>query len=347
VDQAGPRIPDFPHFAVDRYGLFINWQEFAILPGGSTDGYIGTAIVVVSKDELIKRNGGVRPHGFQRFRLPFSTGFEFRLWPAYLPPGQSPVLTNGGTEYFVSSNVAFNNAHQIAVWALTNTSSLNTPTPDLQLKVTIVNTRDYHFPNFSVPQQNGFHPLGASLNEPVETLDAGGDTISSVEFVGGRLWATLSSSMNDGSGNKIEAADYFAFTPQIKNGTLSATVFTQGVIARPGVFLMYPAIALNTDGNGAIVFSLSGPNDFPSAAFVSIKGTTVSPIHIAREGNEPEDGFTGYPEFGGSGVARWGDYSAAVVNNIDNTIWMATEYIPDLARTVNANWATYVTRFQP
>ena len=30
VDQAGPRIPDFPHFAVDHYGLFINWQEFKI-----------------------------------------------------------------------------------------------------------------------------------------------------------------------------------------------------------------------------------------------------------------------------------------------------------------------------
>ena len=30
VDRAGPRVPDFPHFAVDRYGLYINWQEFAI-----------------------------------------------------------------------------------------------------------------------------------------------------------------------------------------------------------------------------------------------------------------------------------------------------------------------------
>ena len=233
------------------------------------------------------------------------------------------------------------------MWALTNTSSLNTPSPNLNLKMTPVDTRDYHFPNFGVPQKGGFHPLGASLNEPVETLDAGINTISSAEFVNGHLWATLSSSMNDGSGDKIEVVDYFAFTPQIANGTLSASLFIRGVIARPGVFLMYPAIALNKDEKGAIVFSLSGPNNHPSAAFVSVKGTTVSPIHIARAGNEPEDGLTGYAAFGGTGVTRWGDYSAAAVDNVDNTIWMATEYVPDLARTVNANWSTYITHFQP
>ena len=73
----------------------------------------------------------------------------------------------------------------------------------------------------------------------------------------------------------------------------------------------------------------------------------MSSINIARAGNLPEDGFTGYPEFGGNGIARWGDYSAAAVDNVDNALWMATEFIPDLNRTAFANWATYVTRFQP
>ncbi len=349
VDQQGPRLADFPILGVDRYGVYINIQDFKILKGGVFDGFIDTAIIAISKDALIKNGGGTPPRRVQRFAVPFNSagGFEFRIYPAYIPPGQTPVLTNGGTEYFLSSNVAVNNADQIAVWALTNTSSLNTATPALRLKMTLVNTRDYHFPNFGVPQKDGFHPLGASLNDPVELLAAGNDTISSAEYVNGHVWGTLSSSMNDGSGNKIEVVDYFAFTPQITNGNLTASVFTQGVIGRPGVFLHYPAIALNTDGNGAIVFSLAGPNSFPSAAFVNIKGTTVSPIHIARKGDEPDDGFTGYPEFSGTNIARWGDYSAAAVNNVDNTIWMATEYIPDLPRTTFANWATYITRFQP
>ncbi|PYL25034.1 MAG: hypothetical protein DMF44_03490 [Verrucomicrobia bacterium] len=257
------------------------------------------------------------------------------------------MLSNGGTEYFASSNAAGNSGHHIAVWALTNTSSLDTPSPNLHLSRTLVATQQYVFPNFGVPQKHGFHPLGASLGEPVEQLDAGNDTISSAEYVNGNLWATLSSAMRDDRGNNIEVVEYFAFTPQIANGNLTATLFTQGVIGRSGLFLMYPAIAINTNGNGAIEFSLSGRNNFPSSGFVSLTGITVSSINIARAGNLPEDGFTGYPEFGGNGIARWGDYSAAAVDNVDNAIWMATEFIPDLNRTDFANWATYITRFQP
>ena len=98
MDQQGPRIPDFPHFAVDRYGLYINWQEFAIDQNGNLDGFIGTAITAVSKKALINGTGGQKPKQVERFSLPFNTGFEFRIWPAYIPPGQRPVLTNGGTD---------------------------------------------------------------------------------------------------------------------------------------------------------------------------------------------------------------------------------------------------------
>jgi len=270
----------------------------------------------------------IHPRRVQRFGIPFQTGFEFRVWPAYIPPGQSPVLSNGGTQYFLSSNIGFNNGHQIAVWALTNTSSLTTASPNLRLKMTTVDTRAYHFPSFSVPQKDGFHPLGASLGFPVANLDAGLDSISSREYVNGHIWGTLSSAMKDNSGNQIEVVDYFAFTPQITNGNLSASLFTQGVVAQSGLFLMYPALALNSDGNGSIVFSFSSRNDFPSAGFVSVKGTSVSPIHVSREGNEPDDGFTCYPPFS-NGVGRWGDYSAAAVNNVDNTIWIP----PSMSRT--------------
>jgi len=152
--------------------------------------------------------------------------------------------------------------------------------------------------------------------------------------------------MKDSNGNRIEVVDYFAFTPQITNGNLTASLFTQGVIAAPGRFLMYPAIALNKDNNGAIVFSLSSVNDYPTAAFVRFKGTSRSAIQISREGNEPDDGFTCYPPFSDL-VGRWGDYSAAAVNNVDNTTWTATEYVPDINRSSQANWATYVTRLQP
>ena len=346
LDQAGPRVPDFPHFAVDRYGLYINTQEFAIDKNGNLDGYIGTAIIAVSKSALLSGGGGKPPGSVQRFAIPFETGFEFRIWPAYIPPGQTPVLSNGGTQYFLSSNLGFDSFNQIAVWALTNTSSLNTANPNLHLKMTVVDTLAYHFPEFSVPQKDGFHPLGAAQGFPVADLDAGPDSISSCEYVNGHIWGTLSTAKKDSNGNTIEAIAYFAFTPQITNGKLTATRFTQGVIAAPGRFLMYPSIALNKNGAGTIVFSLSSRNDYPSAGLVVIRGTSRGPINIVREGNEPEDGFTCYPPFS-DGVCRWGDYSASAVNDVDQTVWGATEYVPDINRSSQANWATYVMRFEP
>jgi hypothetical protein len=84
---------------------------------------------------------------------------------------------------------------------------------------------------------------------------------------------------------------------------------------------------------GGIVFTLVGPNDYPSAAFVPVNNTSVGGVQIARAGNEPDDGFSGYPELGGNGIARWGDYSAGAIDT-DGVIWMATEYAPDIARTV-------------
>ena len=61
------------------------------------------------------------------------------MWPAQSPGTESFETAAGGTEYFLSSNAADEATHpvsghgrqrhvssQIVVWALTNTSSLNT-----------------------------------------------------------------------------------------------------------------------------------------------------------------------------------------------------------------------------
>ena len=132
-DQGGPRVPDFPHFAVDHYGLYISFNEFNITPDGNLDGFIDAAIIAVSKNDLINGSGGTFPRAV-RFPLPFSSGFEFTVWPAYTPPGGGPLLTNGGTQFFVSSHFVNTTEHSVAVWALTNTSSLNSVNPNLNLR---------------------------------------------------------------------------------------------------------------------------------------------------------------------------------------------------------------------
>ena len=344
-DKGGPRIPDFPHFAVDHYGLYISINEFGINPDGSFDGFIDAAILAISKKALISGGGGTVPP-IVRFPLPFSSGFEFTVFPAYTPPGCGPLLANNGTQFFVSSHFVNNTENSLAIWALTNTRSLDSPRPDLNLSAVVVNTQAFHFPTRAAEQKRGFHPLGISLGEPVERLDSGDFRVISATYSCGRLWATLGSEMLDGQGTRRVVAEYFAFRPQINFPFFTATLVTQGIVSRTGANLLYPAITVNAQQRGGIVFTLVGPNDYPSAAFAPVNNTTVGPIRIARAGNEPEDGFSGYPEFGGNGVARWGDYSGAAIDT-GGVAYMATEYTPDIARTMLANWCTYIIRLQP
>jgi hypothetical protein len=343
-DRAGPRIPDFPHFAVDHYGLYISINEFKINPDGTFGDFIDAAILAISKKALINGGGGTFPR-VVRFPLPFSSGFEFTVFPAYTPPGCGPLLANNGTQFFVSSHFVNTTENSLAIWALTNTRSLDSPTPDLDLSAVVVNTQAFHFPTQGAVQRSGFHPLGASLGEPVERLDPGDFRVISATYSCGRLWATLGSEMLVGNGRRT-AAEYFAFTPHINLPFFTATLVTQGIVSKSGANLLYPALVVNAQQKGGIVFTLVGPNDYPSAAFAPVNNTTVGPIQIARAGNEPEDGFTGYPEFGGNGVARWGDYSGAAIDT-DGVTYMATEYTPDIARTEFANWCTYIIRLPP
>ena len=344
-DGRGPRVPDYPHFAVDHYGVFISFNEFAIDPAtGGLTFFIDAAITAISKKALVTGSGGAPPPVI-RFALQYVFGYEFTVFPAYPAPDTGPVLANGGTQYFVSSRSVNTTEHSLAVWALTNTRSLDT-TPALTLQAVAVNTVAYHLPSTGAVQKNGFRPLGESLGEPLEALNPDDYRIISVCYSAGRLWATLNTEVSDSAGAKRIGADYFALVPQLQAGILTATVATEGTVSERGANLIYPAIAVNAHQRGGIVFTLVGPNDYPSSAFVPVSGNTVGPIHVSRAGNEPEDGFSGYKFYGGNGIARWGDYSAAAVD-ADGTIWMATEYSPDLARTTLANWSTYITRYQP
>jgi len=345
-DGAGSRFPDFPHMGADRYGLFISVNEFSL----KGRGFIGTAIFAFSKQRLVSGTGSGGSHpGVTRISLPFQTGFEFTVFPATTPPGSDPFLGNNGTEFFVSSRFVRSTAQGLSVWALTNTKSLETDSPSLRLKRDRVATQTYNFPSQSVRQKEGFRPLGELLQPKgdLPTISPGDFRVLSVVYSAGQLWATLGTEVTDQNGDQQMGAAYFAFSPKIANGNLNASIITQGIVSDTGASLLRPAVALNAQLQGGMVFTLVGPNDYPSSAFVPIDGTSVGAIRMSRRGVLPEDGFTGYPAIvGGNGVARWGDYSAAAVDT-DGSIWMATEYITDLPRTTFANWDTYITRYRP
>jgi len=321
------------------------------------------------------------------------------VWPATSPAGQYSNERNG-TEYLLStiagdgseSGNPTGTARRIGLWALTNTASLNSATPALDWTSRLVNSQTYVVPPKS-DQKAGNIPLGDCINntttptifgpgcwqlffnppapanvEVESTPDSGDSRMQQTWFVNGTLWGSSGTAVNVGGKVKAGIA-WFAVAPKINGaGKVEGQVKKQGYLALANNNLTYPAIAMGTNGKGAIAFSVMGQDYYPSAGYATISANgTVGPIHVAAAGLGPDDGFTSYKAFVGDPPrTRWGDYGAAVTDG--SNIWIASEYIaqtctyaqyypapPSTAgfgscggtRTSLGNWGTRISKLTP
>ena len=215
----------------------------------------------------------------------------------------------------------------------------------------MLSSETYGLPiNTGATQKPGPTPLRDTLwpigNEPLETINANDSRMNQVVILNGVLFGGVNTTVTSAD----RAAQGRHRLLRGRRGRhpsrdLRSTILHQGYVAVNGENVLFPSIAVNRAGVGAMAFTLSGPDFFPSAAYVRFAfGRTVGPIHITGAGVLPEDGFSGYAVFGSPtpGVARWGDYSAAVF--ADGAIWMGNEFIPSTPRTEHANWGTFLSR---
>ncbi len=341
-----PCFGDQPDIGADANGFYISTNEFPIF----VNGFNGTQIYAISKAQLAA--GSAKPAIVHIGGNPttLAEGIAGAVQPGSTPAGGSFETAQGGTEYFLSS-LDFTNTldDRIAVWALTNTSSLNSATPSLTLQNVVIGSEDYGLPPSAV-QKDGPLPLGtlllgASAHTPL--LDAGDDRMQPVAFAAGKLWGGVATVVKTENSGTHAAVAYFVVTPSFAGGTLTATIAKQGYVSLNRENVLYPTIGVNAAGKGVIDFSLAGPDFFPSSAYASIDAVNgAGDIHIGGPSAGPEDGFTGYPVFFGGNVARWGDYSYAVAD-ADGTIWTANEFIPNAPRTLLANWGTFISHVTP
>ncbi len=150
-----PCLLDFPQIGADQYGFYISGNQYNTF----TETFQNAAILAVSKVSL--QSGAHAPTAF-RFSLPFTSGHEFAIQPATTTPGSSHFLANGGLVYFLSNNGVYSYDNQFSIWAMYNTSSLNTASPNLLLARTTVPGPYYSFPD-AATQRPGPVPYGASL----------------------------------------------------------------------------------------------------------------------------------------------------------------------------------------
>jgi hypothetical protein len=314
-------LGDYPHIGADANGIYLTTNEFALF----APGFIGAQIYAISKQALVTGSGLTA--------LLFNTGDPslnvlldgapgFTVWPATSPGTNSVATANAGTEYFLSSQAVFNNSgsdNRIRVWALSNTQSLNTPSPSLNLIAGLANVNTYAVPPKS-NQAVGPYPQGQLLGKPEGILDSNDSRMQQVTFANGKLWGALDTAVTVGGQNKAGIA-YYVLQPIGSAVAVSAKVVKQGVLALAANNVTYPAIGVTSSGRGVIAFTLTGTDYFPSAGYVGLDALAgAGPIHVAAAGLGPQDGFTEY-----SGRARWGDYGATAVDG--TSIWIASEYI--------------------
>ena len=349
-EHAGcPCLGDQPLIGADAFGFYITTNEFPIFQSG----FNGAQVYAMSKKGI---EAGLLGPVVAFSGLPLAEGPAYTLQPAITAQGGTHAGGVAGTEYFLSAldfNATLDN--RIAIWALTNTSSLDTPTPNLTLKSTIVASQVYGQPP-DVQQKPGPTPLGDLIAsgafgkagaQALPLIAANDDRMQQVTWANGKLWSSLNSVVKPTNGPVQSGAAWFIVEPQWAGAVLGGRIVKQGYVAQSGFGLVYPSIGVNSSGKGVMSFSITGTSLYPSVGYVPIDDVRgAGAITLVALGAAPEDGFTGYPIFGGNRAARWGDYSAAVADKT-GTIWFANEYIPNAPRTLLANWGTFIGRVTP
>lgn len=379
----GPCFADFPHIGVDQNGVYITTNEFPLFE----DGFNGAQVYAISKQALASGANSIDVYLFDTAQPAWQVRAGepgFTLWPA-LSAGKQFSTDAGGSNYFVSSNAVFDDAtgdsEEIIVWALSNTSSLNSASPSLQLTHTVVSSLRYAVPPSSV-QKTGPFPLGECLNDtsgsvggvncgmalfglppqnvsigPIDTSDS---RVLGANYANGKLWAVLATAAEVG-GQQRAGVGWFILDASVSDSGVSASIRKQGILAVAGESLAYPTIGVTTSGRGVIGFTRVGESLFPSYGYASIDDKIgAGPVHMIREGQSTQDGFTEYPPIGGN-RPRWGDYGAAAVDG--KNVYIAGQYIEQPPCTLEeyidtgftcfgfrsslANWSTRVTKLTP
>ncbi|HEX7396166.1 MAG TPA: hypothetical protein VF312_01350, partial [Propionibacteriaceae bacterium] len=357
-----PCLGDYPHIGADANGFYITTNSYPWGPGA----FDGAQIYAFSKSQLAAGAANVSMQhvdttGMVNATSPVAqTEPGFTVWPAQSPGTSSFNLNAGGTEYFLSSNAggeAAGNAFtgsstNLVVWTLTNTSSLNSPSPALSLSNKVLSVNQYAIP--PLQQQPGSGSLATTAtpqgycindtttvtiagvgcwrlvfggqpahNEVISTPDSNDTRMQQVTYANGKLWGALDTAINPDGGAQRAGIAWYVVNPS------SNKVVNQGYLGAAGYDFTYPAIGVTASGRGVVAFTATGDTLNPSSGFAPIDAIAgVGPWNVANGGTgaAQDDGFTSYKsQVGNPPRTRWGDYSAAAVDG--NSIWIASEYI--------------------
>jgi hypothetical protein len=367
----GPYLGDYPHIGADAYGFYITTNAYP----WCCNGFSGEQIYALSKAQLAAGAASVTMQHFDTsgmVKAPSDAGPTqpgFTNWPAQASGTSQLNLSNNGTEYALSSNAAdeaqnpvsgapgTRTSNQLILWTMTNTASLNTASPAINLSNKILTVGQYGVP--PKQQQPGSGTLADKTttpdvaqgdcindtstllfngqtgcwrllfggepahNEVISRPDSNDTRMQQVMYANGKLWGALDTALNPDGGPQRAGIEWFIVNPA------AASIVKQGYLGASGYDFTYPAIGVTSSGRGIMAFTATGDTLDPSAAYAPIDanaGVGAWNVVTGGTGAARDDGFTSYKsQVGNPPRTRWGDYGAASVDG--NSIWIASEYI--------------------
>jgi len=365
----GPYLGDYPHIGADANGFYVTTNAYP----WCCNGFSGAQIYAFSKAQMAAGAASVTFQHIDTSGLvaapsdagPTQPGFT--VWPAQSPGTGSFDLSNGGTEYFLSSNAADEATHpkagtggnytssQLVVWTLRNTSSLDSASPALSLSNRIVDVGLYAIP----PRQHQPGTGGAPGTNVPQGYCLNDET--TVTIAGTGCWRLLVSAAAHATKPEvvmgIDSNDTRMQQVMWANGKLwgaldtalnpdggpqragiawyainpnAGRVVQQGYLGAAGYDFTYPAIGVTPSGRGVMAFTATGDTLYPSAAYAPIDANVgVGPWSVVDggQGAAADDGFSGYKAQRFPNPIRPRWGDYGAAAVDGSSVWIASEYI--------------------
>jgi hypothetical protein len=341
-----PCLGDQPLLGSDTYGVYVTTNEFS-LEGPE---FNGAQIYALQKSALIT---GATPNIQRLEGTPISPGYgegiPYSLQPTSSPTAADYAAVSNGTEYLLGAlefgKRPFALDNRIAVWALTNTASLET-TPAIAVSNKVIQSQVYGLPG-NIVQKKGPTPLADSVKEHETLIDGGDDRMQAAVYAHGYLWGAGDTTLKTPTGSSQVGVTYYVVLPSVNGSAVDASIAKQGYVSVNRNSVTRPSLGVTFSGKAVIGGTLVGPDYYPSAAYVVLDDTNSAPstLHLVASGARPADGFSGLFFYGFAGVERWGDYGAAAADG--DHVWVANEWIEGNVVGLLANWNTFVSRVTP
>ena len=184
-------------------------------------------------------------------------------------------------------------------------------------------------------------PVNARQLGSTELISTGISRILTLFYRNGSLWTTQPAYLPATSPTR-SAVQWWQINPTSTSNTGCVTQFGRIDDPTGNIFCAFPALAVNADNTVMISYAVFSPNIYPSTSY-HVRYSS-DPSGTMRDGVTFRNGTAKYDDGGGAGASRWGDYSVATVDPVNDKDFWTQQVVSATPVSGTDKWETYWTK---